>query len=92
MRRERSAEAPLTWEATHALALALRAAHPGADLEEVSLGQLRAWVLALPGFADDPALAQEGVLLAVLREWLELTLEEAAETRPAYPHNEEKAV
>ena len=69
---------PLTWEATYALALALQQAHPGVDLGEVSLEQLRRWVLALPSFVDDPGLAHEGVLLAILREWLELRLEEAA--------------
>ncbi len=65
---------PLTWEASHALALALQQAHPGVNLEEVSLEQLRRWILALPNFADDPALAHEGILLAVLREWLEIVL------------------
>ena len=69
---------PLTWEATYALALALRQIHPKVNLEEVSLEQLRRWVLALPSFADEPALAHEGILLAILREWLELTNEEAA--------------
>ncbi|HEY57826.1 MAG TPA: Fe-S cluster assembly protein IscX [Anaerolineae bacterium] len=68
---------PLTWEGTHALALALHEAHPQVNLDEVSLEQLRQWVLALPCFVDDPALAHEGLLMAVLREWLEIVLEEA---------------
>lgn len=67
----------LTWEGTYALALALHEAHPRVDLDEVSLEQLRQWVLALPCFADDPVLAHEGLLMAVLREWLEIVLEEA---------------
>lgn len=67
----------MTWEATHALALALHETYPGVDLDEVSLEQLRQWVVALPCFADDPALAHEGLLMAVLREWLEIVLEEA---------------
>lgn len=67
---------PLTWEATFALAKALREAHPHADLEAVSLGQIQAWILALPDFDDDPALANDDILLDVYREWLEMTLEE----------------
>lgn len=69
---------PLTWEAPYAIALALREAHPDIDLDDVSLEQLKRWVVSLPCFADDPALAHEGLLLAILREWLEVVLEEAA--------------
>ena len=69
---------PLTWEATYALALALRRAHPEVTPDEVSLEQLRRWVLALPTFDDDPALANQAVLEATLREWLEISWEAPA--------------
>ncbi len=67
---------PLTWEATYALAERLREQHPAEDLSEVSLRQIYRWVVALPDFDDDPALANDDILLAIYREWLEMTLEE----------------
>ena len=62
---------PLTWEATYAIALALKAAHPNVDLEEVSLGMIEAWTLELPQFEDDPALANEEILMAIYQDWFE---------------------
>ncbi len=67
---------PLTWEATFALAEALHRAHPDVDLQTVSLGQIHAWILALPNFEDDQALVNDDILMDVYREWLEITLEE----------------
>ncbi len=69
-----SAIEPLTWEATFALAERLHQQHPSIALEDVSLGQIYRWVVALPDFDDDPALANDEVLLAIYREWLEITL------------------
>ena len=62
---------PLTWEGTYAIALALKEAHPNAKLEDVSLGMIEAWTLELPNFEDDPALANEGILLRIYQDWLE---------------------
>ena len=62
---------PLTWEGTYAIALALKAAHPDVDLENVSLGMIEDWTLALPDFDDDPALANEEILLRIYQDWLE---------------------
>lgn len=61
----------LHWDASYEVALALIAVHPDADVEQVSLGQLHRWVLELPEFEDDPALMNEGILLAILQEWYE---------------------
>ena len=66
---------PLTWEATYALAEALMQQYPAVDLAMFSLADVYRWVLVLPGFDDDPALANDDVLLAIYREWLEMTLE-----------------
>ena len=66
---------PLTWEATFALAERLRQQHPKADLQHVSLGQIYRWITAWADFDDDPALANDDVLMAVYREWLEMTLD-----------------
>lgn len=62
---------PLYWEASYEIVLNLMEHHPHADLDEVGLHQLCEWIIALPGFADDPALAHDGLLTAILREWYE---------------------
>ncbi len=64
---------PLYWEATYAIACCLRETYPDMDVEMVGLGQLLELVQALPGFADDPALASEAILNDILREWFEET-------------------
>ena len=61
----------LNWEATYAVALALKAAHPTVDLENVSLQMVFNWTLALPSFEDDPALANDDILLAIYQDWFE---------------------
>lgn len=61
----------LHWDASYALVRALMAAHPDVDLETVGIDQLYHWVIALPNFADDPALAHEALLEQLLREWYE---------------------
>ena len=55
----------LTWDASYEMALALRDAHPDANLQEVSTGQIYDWAIALPDFADDPALVNEAMLMAI---------------------------
>ncbi len=64
----------LTWEATYAIALALRERHPDVNLEEVSLGMVYRWTLALPMFDDDPALANDAILTEIYTAWLEESL------------------
>ena len=66
-----SQEDPLYWDASYAVALRLREAHPGADLEAVSLEMIYNWVLALPGFADEPELANDELLAAIYQDWYE---------------------
>ncbi len=62
---------PLTWESSFAIARALMRAHPKVDLEQVSLGMLYDWVLALPDFDDDPALVNDTILNSIYQEWYE---------------------
>jgi FeS assembly protein IscX len=62
---------PLYWDASYALALALMEAHPEASIEDVGLNQLYQWVVALPSFADEPALVNEAILMDIMREWYE---------------------
>lgn len=62
---------PLTWEGTYAIAMALKNAHPDVELETISLGMIEAWTLALPQFKDDPALANEAILMRIYQDWFE---------------------
>ncbi len=61
----------LNWEATYAIALALRAAHPGLNLENVSLQMIFNWTLALPAFDDDPTLGNDDILMSIYQDWFE---------------------
>ena len=61
----------LTWDDSYAIARALMREHPGASLEDISLSQIYRWTVALPGFVDDPQLANDGVLAAIYQEWFD---------------------
>ena len=61
----------LTWDDSYAIAHALRQRFPSIDLEEVSLIMIYRWTVALPGFDDDPQLANDAVLAAIYQEWYE---------------------
>ena len=63
--------APLYWESTYAIVLRLMETYPNADIDSVGMEQLYQWVLALPDFADDPALVNNGILNEILRTWYE---------------------
>lgn len=67
---------PLTWESTYAIALALKKAHPGIDMETVTLGNIQNWTFALENFDDDPALANDEILSAIYQDWYEEILHE----------------
>ena len=61
----------LYWDSSYAVARRLIEAHPGVALEGITLTTLQEWVLALPGFADDPALVNDDLLAAIYQEWYE---------------------
>ncbi|HEY2982064.1 MAG TPA: Fe-S cluster assembly protein IscX [Anaerolineales bacterium] len=61
----------LNWEATYAIAMELRRAHPDVNMEEVSLGQVYDWTLALQEFEDDPELVNDEILQAIYQDWFE---------------------
>ena len=67
---------PLTWESTYAIALALKKAYPGIDMETVTLGNIHEWTLALESFDDDPALVNDEILSAIYQDWYEENLHE----------------
>jgi len=65
----------LTWEASYAIARELRRNHPQVDLNAVSLQEIYIWTISLPEFEDDPAMANDEILMAIFQEWLEEDLE-----------------
>lgn len=62
---------PIYWDSSYEIVLRLIDAYPNVDVETVGTRQLYEWVVALPDFADDPSLANEGILNDILREWYE---------------------
>jgi FeS assembly protein IscX len=62
---------PLCWDASYEIILALARHYPDVHVEEVGLAQLKAMILALPGFQDDPQIASDDLLKNILREWYE---------------------
>ncbi len=63
----------LYWDSSFEIVLALMELFPDVEIESVGLDQLYEAIIALPNFADDPALANESILLGILREWYEET-------------------
>ncbi len=61
----------LDWDSSYEIVLALRDLYPNAVLEDLSLDDLNARIVALPGFSDDPELVNDAILRAILREWYE---------------------
>jgi FeS assembly protein IscX len=61
----------LTWDDSYAIAQALILRYPNVDLEDVSLSMIYQWTITLPGFHDDPALSNDGILSAIYQEWYE---------------------
>ena len=61
----------ITWEDSYAIAQSLSRLNPDINLEDVSLMMIYEWALALPGFDDDPELANDGILESIYQEWFE---------------------
>lgn len=61
----------MTWEDSYAIAQELSKANPDINLQEVSLMMIFRWTLDLPGFEDDPELANDDILAAIFQEWYE---------------------
>ncbi len=67
----------MKWTDAEAIGLALNTAHPAVNPLAVRFTDLRAWVLALPGFDDDPAASNEARLEAIQMAWHEEVLDSA---------------
>lgn len=71
VRRLTGDDPELFWDATYAIAMALMENYPDISPEDVGLNQLADLVQTLPGFADDPALATERMLIDIQLIWYE---------------------
>jgi len=67
----KSEENTLTWEDSYAIAQELLLSHSDINLEDVSLMMIFHWTLDLPGFVDDPELANDAILAGIYQEWYE---------------------
>ena len=61
----------MKWTDSLEIAIALADAHPDVDPARVNFVDLRNWVLALPGFDDDPKHCGEKILEAIQMSWIE---------------------
>ncbi len=61
----------LKWTDSLEIAIALAEAHPDVDPRTIRFTDLHRWVLALPGFADDPAHSGEKILEAIQMAWID---------------------
>ncbi|MEW7980742.1 MAG: Fe-S cluster assembly protein IscX [gamma proteobacterium symbiont of Phacoides pectinatus] len=61
----------LKWSDIQEIVIELDEAHPEADPLHVNFVDLRAMVMALPEFDDDPARCGEKILEAIQMAWIE---------------------
>jgi len=61
----------LKWIDVQEIAMALVEIHAGVDPRYVNFFELRAWVMQLPDFDDDPNRCGEKVLEAIQGAWIE---------------------
>ena len=58
------------WTDIDDIAIELVEAHPGVNPLTVNFVDLRNWVMALPGFEDDPDRCGEKILEAIQAAWI----------------------
>jgi FeS assembly protein IscX len=61
----------MKWTDTQEIAIALTEHHPDKDPNSVNFVDLYKWVLALPGFNDDPKRCGEKILEAIQMAWID---------------------
>ena len=61
----------MKWTDAEDIAMALAGKYPGLDPLTVRFTDLRAWVLGLDGFNDDPKASNEPKLEAIQMAWYE---------------------
>ena len=61
----------LKWTDSREIAIELAEARPEVDPRAVRFTDLMQWVVALPGFDDDPAHCGEKILEAIQMAWMD---------------------
>ena len=61
----------MKWTDINDIAIELTEAHPDKDPLKLNFVDLRDWVMALPGFNDDPAHCGEKILEAIQQAWID---------------------
>ena len=61
----------MKWTDTQDIAIALAEARPEVDPKLVRFTDLYQWVMALPGFDDDPKRCGEKILEAIQLAWID---------------------
>jgi FeS assembly protein IscX len=61
----------MKWTDTLEIAIALADARPDTDPKSVRFTDLMQWVMALPGFDDDPKHCGEKILEAIQMAWID---------------------
>ena len=61
----------MKWTDVTDIAIELDDAHADVDPTQINFVDLMNWVLALPGFDDDPALCGERILEAIQQAWID---------------------
>ena len=61
----------MKWTDSREIAVALAEKFPGTDPQRVRFTDLYQWVIALPGFDDDPKRSGEKILEAIQMAWID---------------------
>ena len=61
----------MKWVDSREIAIALAEHHPEVDPKTVRFTDLHRWVIALPGFDDDPKHSGEKILKAIQMLWID---------------------
>lgn len=61
----------MKWTDINELAIVLSEAHPDVDPKQIRFVELMEWVMALPGFNDDPKHCGEKILEAIQGAWID---------------------
>ena len=61
----------MKWTDSRDIAIALAETYPGTDPVTVRFTDLHNWILALPGFDDDPKRSGEKILEAIQAAWID---------------------
>ena len=61
----------MKWTDINDIAIELSDAHPDQDPLKINFVDLRNWVMALPGFDDEPNRCGEKILEAIQQAWID---------------------